>query len=159
MGGKCNYGHSANSVGLEGDSEIVDFVCDLLGQRFTKCQIKTKIREKIAEDISLPALEALITTAKRWITERYKIDASMYRGFLVAELERLLRLKIKTKERIKVIHELADLLGLRSIGDIEAPADVARKIREAINAMDKTIQGQELSNESKDVENGQKDAG
>lgn len=135
--------------GLENDNEIVDFVCDLLAQRFHKGQIKKKIREELAKDISLPALERLITTAKKRIRERYKIDAGEYRGYLVAELERLLRAKTPTKYRIKVIHELAELLGLRHIADTETPQEYAAKVCEAIKAADASVGGTAFNEQNK----------
>jgi len=139
---KCNYGHTnKGGKGLEADDDIVNFVCDMLAQRFHKGQIKKAIREELAADISLPALECLITTAKKRIRDRYKIDATEYKGYLVAELERLLRAKTPTKYRLKIIHELADLLGLRAIADQETPQEYAKKVAEAIRQMDGSVDG------------------
>lgn len=144
MAKKCDYGHTSNGKykGLEDDEEIVDFVMELLGRRYKKGEIKNKIREKIAPDISVPALEALITAAKKRIRENYRIDPMEYKGYLIEELERFLRNdKTSIKLRLKTIHELAELLGLRAIAETETPLEYAKKVAEAIKQMDASVDG------------------
>ncbi|MBW8038945.1 MAG: hypothetical protein FVQ85_02980 [Planctomycetes bacterium] len=132
---------SKDNTPLENCPDVVDRVCELLGRRYKKGQIKEELR-KILPDLSHQACEKVITAARKQIRENYKIDAQEYKGYLIEELERLLRNdKTPTKYRLKVIHELSLLLSLDQIANTEAPADYAKRLCEAMKAMDESVCG------------------
>ena len=133
---------SKDNTPLHECPDVVEMVCELLGRRYKKSQIKAELR-KIIPDLSFQACDKVIKAARQQIVSNYKIDPSEYRGYLIEELERLLRNdKTPIRYRLKTIHELAELLHLHHIGlDSQDPAEYAKRIAEAIKQMDGTIQG------------------
>lgn len=135
--------------------DVVDHVCELLGRRYRKGQIKEKLRE-ILPNLTPEACEKVITAAKKQIRDNYKIDATQYRGYLVEELERLLRNdKTPTKYRLKTIHELVLILGLNVFVDTEDPTEYAKRVVAAIAAADASVDGTVLLSTEEDKTNAQ----
>lgn len=121
--------------------EVVEMVMECLGRRYKKSQIKAELR-KIIPNLSRQACEKVIAAARKQIREKFKLDPQEYRGYLIEELERLLRNdRTPTKFRLKTIHELVLLLGLDHIAETEAPEAYAEKVKEAMRAMDASIDG------------------
>lgn len=132
---------SKDNTPLEECPDVVEMVCEFLGRRYKKSQIKDELR-KIISNLSHQACEKVITAAKKQIRENFKLDPQEYRGYLVEELERLLRNdKTPTKYRLKTIHELVLLLGLDRITDTEAPEEYAKRVQEAMRAADNSVAG------------------
>lgn len=133
---------SKDNTPLDECPDVIDHVCELLGRRYRKGQIKDELRKIYGSDLSHVVCERVITLAKKQIVNNYKIDAQEYRGYLIEELERLLRNdKTPIRYRIKVIQELASLLGLHNITEGTSPEEYAEKVKAAIKAADASVDG------------------
>ena len=116
---------------------LVDAVMEWYAMRWTKSQIKRQLREEFS-DITVRAIESLLTMARRKIRELYGINPQEYKGRQIAFYEAIIRRKNKTRDKLTAAERLDKLFGLENVqgGD---PATQAREIRKQIAEMEATM--------------------
>lgn len=125
---------------------LVDYVVDLLAQKWTRSMILHEIQVTLDKEVKLSTVITLISSAKKRIVKRYHISPEEYKGEQVAFYEAIIRgktnsangLPSKISERLTAAERLDKLLNLEHISN-DDPADKAAKVREFLRAADATV--------------------
>jgi len=121
------------------DETLLDHVVELLGRFHKKSAIAAKLREDFP-DISPVIIGILISRAKVKIRETLKIDPTEFKSCILECLQQIISGKAKHKDRLKALEMLADYTGVKQSA-MEDPSEYAKRVQEAMRAMDASVDG------------------
>lgn len=136
---------------LKDFEEVVDYIVELIGRKFTQSMIRRKLRE-FFPGIKIKICNYLHYKAKRKITELYGIDPQHYKGTQISFYEGVIRNPGKVKDKLVAAERLDKLFGLEHVSGVD-PSSVAEKIQLALKKIDDSVKGEPINDEAKNNSN------
>lgn len=124
---------------------IVDAVVEWLGKKYKKSQIKLELAQiNGGKRVNPWAVERIIHLARKKIRDLYHIDAIEFKGSSIEFYQSVIRSpKAKIRDKLQAQQRIDVLLGLEHLAT-DDPAVYAEKVKEAMEAMDGSVTGQEV---------------
>lgn len=118
-------------------SELIDDIVEWIGQKWTKSQIKKKLREL---KFTPRVMENLISLARLQIRSMYKIDPAEFKGSAIEFYCSVIRGQFDIRYKIMCQERLDKLLGIEHIAS-EDPNAYADRILSAMAEADGSVTG------------------
>lgn len=128
---------------------VIDAVVEWLGKKYKKSQIKLELAQiNGGEPLNPWVVEKIIHCAKKKIRDIYNIDAVEFKGSSIEFYSSVIRNpRAKIKDKLQAQQRIDALLGLEHLAT-DDPAVYAEKVKEAMRAMDASVDGTASSQES-----------
>lgn len=118
--------------------ELVEYVADLVGQRYKRHEIRTHLKEELGVEPSHATLDKLITQARDKMKGRASATKDEHRQNAIEFYERIIaNPDSRTKDKLAAQAQLNEILGLNAKQSItiETPESIAQNAKEILRQM------------------------
>lgn len=119
--------------------EVIDYVMECIGRKWTKSMIKFSLRD-FFPGITTKTCVFIIYKAKKKIRELYNLDPSDYKGSQISFYESVIRGPSKIKDKLVAAERLDKLFGLEHAISVDVTT-TAEKIQKALKDIDESVNG------------------